>query len=514
MTRTQAPFLAAALSLLLLAACSHETTCPSVAETLCGGTCRTLATDAQNCGACGHACATGETCSAGQCLCADGRADCDGACVDLSSDPQHCGTCTTACSASQVCTTPAAGTAGCADACAETSQTSCDRACVALASDRWNCGACGRACGTGERCDAGRCDADLYLACYNTGDVREATRELAPAGRPLTVALGPSGLAWSGQDLFVAGAQSGGAETVSRIDRDPPQVRRTDVWSDAVSRPDIEYLAEHGGNLYLAHNSLGKLLVLSASGTVLEEHAFVGASDPNPNPQGIAFSGDRAYVALLATNELAVLDVSSVGTCPAPGACIGEVARVDLQPLASDGAQAMPARVAIVGSRAYVTLWNLDPSFGVPPGSTGRLAAVDLATNQLDASANPGGPAGLLDLGASCLNPADAALQGTTLYVTCGAFDYSQYPTVKILGQGIVPVDVSATVPKPSSILAAPTDAAPGVLAFCSGSGYVGDRNTGRVFRLDPAAGAVDGAELCPTASSGFAYVADIACGF
>ena len=512
MNRLALPILALLLAPLWPTACSHETVCPSD-ERQCDGVCRALAMDPQNCGACGHACSAGETCSAGQCLCANGRADCDGACVDLESDPGHCGSCTTACDATQVCTTAAGGATACADSCAEGSQTSCDRACVDLTSDAWSCGACGRACGTGERCQAGSCAADLYLACYDTGDVRQATRDLAPAGTPLTVAPGPIAFAWSGGELFVASAQPGGAETVARIARDPPAVRASKVWSDAAV-PDVEYLAAHGGLLYLAHNSLGTLLVLSPSGAVVEEHAFVGASDPNPNPLGIAFAGDRAYVALQASNELSVLDVSGVGICAAPGSCIHEVARVDLQPLASPGAQAKPARVAVVGGRAYVTLWNLDASFNPPAGSSGRLAVVDLASNALDASANPGGPAGLLDLGPSCLDPADAALQGSTLYVTCGAFDYSQYPTVKILGQGIVPVDVSGPLPSVGSLLPAPVDAAPGELAFCSGSGYVGDRNSGRVFRLDPAAGAIDGVLLCPPSPSGFAYVADIACGF
>lgn len=390
----------------------------------------------------------------------------------------------------------------------------CDGRCTTLATDLLNCGACGNVCSGRETCSAGTCRlgasaADLYLACYNTNEVRTANRDLVAVGAPVGLDAPPVGLAWANGELFAAAAGNGGAETVARITGDLATLHAEAVWKSNVPLPDIEFVTEHGGNLYLAHNSLGTLLVLSATGNVIEQHTFVAAGQPNPNPQGIAFAGDRAYVALQALNQLSVLDLSQLGTCPTPGSCITEVARIDLQPLASPGAQAMPARVAIVGSRAYVTLWNLASDFSLPAGGTGRLAAVNLASNAPDATANPGGPAGLVNLGPSCLDPADLGLQGSTLYVSCGAFVYPA-----IVGQGIVPIDVSGATPVVQPILPAPSDAAPGRLAFCSGNGYVADRNTGRVFRFDPAAGAVDGASLCPAGSGGFAYVADIACGF
>jgi hypothetical protein len=441
--------LLALAALATAAACSPELVCPGD-EAPCSGACVALAADVTNCGACGHTCEAGQTCTLGACAFSDAE----------------------------------------------------------------NCGAFGRACATGERCVQERCVADLYLACFNTGEVREATAALEPAGVPLAVAPGPSGLALLGGELYVASAQPGGAETVARVARDAPAVRVEKLWNSSAT-PDIQFLAAHGGFLYVSHASLGTLLVLDPNGGVVEEHAFVSAGEPNPNPQGIAFDGDRAVVALNTRAEVAVLDVSEVGRCATPGACIQELARVDVSSLASVGGHAMPARIAVAGPpaspahRAFVTLWNLDDYWSPPAGSTGRLAAIDLESNALDASAGPGG---LVDLGAACLDPADVALQGSTLWVTCGAFDYSNYPEVKILAGGLVPVDLSAAAPAAGEVIPAPDGVAPGELAFCGGTGYVGDRNSGRVFRLDPAAGAVDGVALCPV-SNGYAYVADIACG-
>ena len=63
-------------------------------DNFCGDGCETdLSSDEQNCGACGNACAPGQTCSFGTCLCPPGTTRCLGRCVDLSSDPDSCGEC-------------------------------------------------------------------------------------------------------------------------------------------------------------------------------------------------------------------------------------------------------------------------------------------------------------------------------------------------------------------------------------------------------------------------------------
>ncbi len=509
MTRTT--LILVSLLLALAAGCSKEKLCSSDLA-LCDGHCTALATDPANCGACGAACGAGESCYAGQCFC-PWTTTCDGACVDLASDPAHCGTCDIACAGALLCTTSDGGTTSCATACEGTGQVPCGRACVDLQTHRQNCGACGRTCGSNERCTGGRCVADLYLACFNSDEVREATGSLAAAGIPLPVAPGPIGLAWVGDLLAVASAESRGAETLATVHFDPPGLRRTNVLETSVPQPDIEYLAEHEGLLYLAHTSLGTLLVVTPAGKVVDEVRLAPVGDPDPNPQGIAFAGDKAYVALNARDEVVVLDVSQAPAC-AFGAhappCTTEVARLDVHSLASPTANAMPSRIAITGGRAFVALWNLDPVSWKPPAeSTGRLATIDVATDTFD-TAFAGTANGAIDLGTSCLSAADAAPYGAILYVTCGAFDYPN-----ILGSGIVPVDISGTVANVLPIVAGASDQAPGKLAFCNGTGYVGDRNSGKVFLFDPLAASTTigaGVELCPP-SNGWAYVADIACG-
>lgn len=80
--------------------------CDGVAdpEALCGARCTNTATDPRNCGGCGRACAAGEACAAGACVCeapgSERRVMC-GACVDTSTrgpTSPFCAFCLTVCS--------------------------------------------------------------------------------------------------------------------------------------------------------------------------------------------------------------------------------------------------------------------------------------------------------------------------------------------------------------------------------------------------------------------------------
>ena len=93
---------------------------------MCGSGCKDLSADQQNCGTCGNACGTGQTCQGGQCLCSAGLLACGGNCV--ASDASHCGSCSTTCAGGQVCANNA-----CAASC-PAGQTMCR---AAPASDAW-----------------------------------------------------------------------------------------------------------------------------------------------------------------------------------------------------------------------------------------------------------------------------------------------------------------------------------------------------------------------------------------
>jgi DNA-binding beta-propeller fold protein YncE len=274
-------------------------------------------------------------------------------------------------------------------------------------------------------------------------------------------------------------------------------------------------MAVHGGLVYLSQASGSNLLLAKPDGTA--SRAVPLASSGGANPQGIAFVGEKAYVALAGTDEVVVVDVAGAAACLAgqPGAACPTVQkRISVAALASPGASAMPSRLAVDGQRLYATLWNFDAFFAVPPSSTGRLAVIDTRLDALDATVSSGGIAGLLDLGAGCLDPADLAVQGRTLWVSCGFTDYSGYPAPPVVrGAGVARLDLDRPTSTQLALLpAATTSTSPGRLAFCGGQGYLADNNSGTVYLLDSASGTHGGAELCPP-KNGFAFVADLRCG-
>ena len=89
--------------------------CPGGCEApleCCGGQCVDLASDPDNCGACGHACTQGVDCDRGECICpygatpeacSPGMTCCDhtvpayAGCVDTNANNMHCGGCNLEC---------------------------------------------------------------------------------------------------------------------------------------------------------------------------------------------------------------------------------------------------------------------------------------------------------------------------------------------------------------------------------------------------------------------------------
>ncbi|HEY7724644.1 MAG TPA: hypothetical protein VH880_04890 [Anaeromyxobacteraceae bacterium] len=460
MRRTTAAVVAAAAA-VLAGGCGREVVCPA-GEVACAGACTTLAGDARNCGDCGRACPAGEACAAGTCT------------------------------------------------------------------------ACAAACGSARGCSGGVCLPDVAVACFNTGDVRGVDRDLAQVGAPLPTDEGPIAFAGIGSRLWVANSLS---NTLSELHLGPPA-----PWSTrgaaalhlfanlGAGFDDLEDLVADGGLLYASNAAVNTLVVVDPAAGVIDEVPVGSGFD---FPQGLAVAGGRAFVALNGGNALAVVDVSREAgcqppdpaapacdaSCVAPRTCVAGrcqralcgqlLGRIDVAALASPGGSALPARLLADASgarppRLFAVLNNLVTSdFSYRPAGNGRLAVVDLDSGALDAAAP------VLDLGADCQNPADLALLGQTLWVTCGYYDF--FGTRAITGAAFVPVDLSG--PAPTVGAAVPvTGVAPGSLAFCGGQGFAGDRASGKLLRLDPTTHELAAAAICPPSAGGLAQVAGVAC--
>jgi hypothetical protein len=128
-------------------------TCCEAGASCCHGYCTDVASDFDNCGACGAGCAyPGQykdgACVDGRCFywCVEGAADCgDGSCADLGNDPDNCGACGNVCPESApYCSGGVCWDAGCGGA--------------DLMWDSNNCGRCGNVCPWGTACVWGVCE--------------------------------------------------------------------------------------------------------------------------------------------------------------------------------------------------------------------------------------------------------------------------------------------------------------------------------------------------------------------
>jgi hypothetical protein len=147
----------------------------------CGNTCVDTNTNPSNCGGCGMACSNNNiaqpTCANGLCngACNAGFADCnnnklrDGCEANLSNDANNCGACGAACAAGQICST-----GKCIPAPCQQFYTMCNGVCVNLMTDNNNCGFCGTVCTQFAPCYAGACGGDcggpprIFCANVNT----------------------------------------------------------------------------------------------------------------------------------------------------------------------------------------------------------------------------------------------------------------------------------------------------------------------------------------------------------
>lgn len=141
--------------------------------TSCSGQCVSLSTDAKNCGSCGHACSSGQSCSNGVCVypggcltaCGSGQTCCNASCRDLQTDSQNCGSCGQACGSGNYCykgTCLPNGTTMCPDGhtCGQ-GQSCCGNTCTTSGFNT---------CCYQGNANAYACKKDAYLGCCGTSN--------------------------------------------------------------------------------------------------------------------------------------------------------------------------------------------------------------------------------------------------------------------------------------------------------------------------------------------------------
>jgi hypothetical protein len=200
--------------------------CACAGGAVCGGACCDTSRNVDNCGACGTACAAGQTCQAGSCTCP--FAQCGGLCVNEQTAANDCGGCGKVCSPRASCET---GACIC-----PRELTACGSACVDLMTNNANCGACSYACATTApstaQCGLGRCvvtlatgqnqtalvadDTNVYWAEASTGTVNKVPKAggtvttFASGVHPANMAIDGNSLYWNDGGTIVRAPKTGG----------------------------------------------------------------------------------------------------------------------------------------------------------------------------------------------------------------------------------------------------------------------------------------------------------------
>ena len=439
--------LSMALAAFALAACppAHHGAACTAAEVSCSGSCINVATDPRNCGACGAACAAGQSCSAGACACPSPAIACGGLCVTPSTDALNCGGCGKPCGTGELCE---AGACVC-----QAGRELCSARCVDYQSDVGNCGGCGKPCAQGQVCSGGQCAAycagadggtdggavncvgscvDLSTDPANCGGCGKA----CPTAQPVCAAAScgcPTGQALCGQ---------------SCVDTTQSQQNCGSCGAACASYESCKASACSGGpDFFAACFHSGALVGISASSGLLQTVAAHDIVAPAPdggtaqvpaNPQSLLFTDPRTLWLLDTINsQIDVLDLS--------------VWPPTVKAALATDPQSYPNQLILCDGMVLNVNSGTDTVQGFNPTTLVQVSEVALGS--------PGE------------NPYLMACDGAhTVYVTCSA------------GATVKAVDLSASPWKVSATLAVP-DGGAAVMASPSGIAYLpADGGAGEVY--------------------------------
>jgi hypothetical protein len=210
--------------------------------------------------------------------------------------------------------------------------------------------------------------ATLGLAlCACTGDDEVLVPDAAPAPDAELADGGPTEVTCS---CFVVGADPANGVGTAGVVHVPTLTVEQNLLATAVSSDPV--VREQQGMLYVV-NRFGAdniVIVDPAAGFTAIDQFSTGAGS---NPQDVAVVGHKLYVVALGRPQLLVYDLNDTSQAPST---------IDLPLLAADlDGNPDAASIAVVGTKAYVSLQHLE-SFA--PAAPGSLVIVDTITDTVE----------------------------------------------------------------------------------------------------------------------------------
>lgn len=267
--------------------------CDDPALDACPDGCFALASDESSCGACGAACPSGATCSSGVCACPGAQEPCDGRCVATETDASHCGGCGLRCATEQRCEAGACACPG--------SERLCFGACVDLEADPTHCGSCTRTCDADQGCVAGRCVPSLGWHHEEPSGGGMFVGPYVWDGRVAVSASGDIYVAFSDTDEDVHLVRFAPDGTVVWRQRFRTYARRVDALAAGegfvvmAATYEIRWSAPGLPTTYSTTGRDVAIVAVEDDGTVRWQRFVDAAGDDSAG--GVAVAGDRVVVA-------------------------------------------------------------------------------------------------------------------------------------------------------------------------------------------------------------------------